>query len=329
MDRGAEAEAPGRHRRAGARHRQGRRAALPDGAHRRLAREHHPDLHAEKDKARAGEKFKAVNEAYEVLSDPDKKTKYDQLGPGWDRRKTAGPPPREQAPDFDGGAGGFSGFSDFFEGLYGQAGGRGSAAPRGPSRGQDVEAEISISLEDAVRGGEKRLTLSVPELCPACGGSGRKGRGFCPNCGGVGEAQVEKTVAARLPQAVRDGVKLRLRGQGGASRGGEPGDLYLRIRLLPHPSFKVSGADLETPVTVMPWIAALGGEASVATLDGPIRIKIPAGTHAGRAFRVAGKGLGKEGGGRGDLNAVVRVDIPEKLGLRLEKLFSDMREAGA
>jgi curved DNA-binding protein len=312
------------------------KTASPDElkkAYRRLAREHHPDLHPEKNKARAGEKFKEINEAYEVLSDPAKKAKYDQLGPGWDQERPAGPSPRREAgPDFGGGARDFSGFSDFFEGLYGQAGeggfGTRGGATRGRRHGPDVEAEISISLEDAVLGGEKRLTLMVPAVCPVCGGSGRKGRGFCANCGGVGETQVEKTITARLPQAVRDGMKLRLRGQGGSAQGGEPGDLYLRIRLLPHPSFKVSGADLETAVTVMPWIAALGGEAAVATLDGPIRIKIPAGTHAGRTFRVAGKGLGKDGGGRGDLHAAVRVDIPETVGPKLAKLFTEMREAG-
>ena len=303
-------------------------------AYRRLAREHHPDLHPEKNKARAGEKFKEINEAYEVLSDPGKKAKYDQLGPDWDRQeRPAGPSsPRAEAADFAGGGERFSGFSDFFEGLYGRGErrgfGEGGGVPRGPRRGQDAEAEIAISLEDAIRGGEKRLNLTVPAVCPVCAGSGRKGRGFCPNCGGVGEIGVEKTITARLPQAVRDGMKLRLRGQGGNSRGGdEPGDLFLRIRLLPHPSFKVSGSDLESTVTVMPWVAALGGEAVVTTLDGPIRIKIPAGTHAGRAFRVAGKGLGKEGGGRGDLHAAVRVDIPETIGPGLEKLFTEMKEA--
>ena len=310
--------------------------ASPDDlkkAYRRLAREHHPDLHPEKNKAHAAEKFKALNEAYEVLSDPAKKAKYDQLGPGWDGESPSGrSSPRAESPDFGGGAGAFSGFSDFFEGLYGGSGenrGFGGGAPRGALRGQDVEAEIAISLEDAVRGGEKRLTLKIPAICPVCSGSGRKGRSFCPNCGGVGETEVEKSVTARLPQAVRDGIKLRLRGQGGSPRGGEPGDLYLRIRLLPHPSFKVSGSDLTSTVTVMPWIAALGGEATVATLDGPLRIKIPGGTHAGRAFRVAGKGLGKEGGGRGDLHAAVRIDIPETMSPRIEKLFGEMREAGS
>jgi curved DNA-binding protein len=313
------------------------KTASPDElkkAYRRLAREHHPDLHPEKNKASAGEKFKGINEAYEVLSDPAKRAKYDQVGPGWEQEQPAGPSPRRQeAPDFGGGARAFSGFSDFFDGLYGESGGGGfgtrGGAARGPRRGQDVEAEISISLEDAVRGGEKRLTLMVPAVCPVCGGSGRKGRGFCANCGGVGETQVEKTITARLPQAVRDGMKLRLRGQGGSAQGGESGDLFLRIRLLPHPSFKVAGSDLETTVTVMPWIAALGGEAAVATLDGPIRIKIPPGTHAGRAFRVAGKGLGKDGGERGDLHAAVRIDIPEKIDSRLERLFSEMKGAGS
>ena len=301
-------------------------------AYRRLAREHHPDLHAEKNKAAASEKFKEINEAYEVLSDPAKKAKYDELGPGWDQERPAGPPPRRQAPpDFGGGAPDFSGFSDFFENLYGEGGARGfgGAEPRGPGRGQGVEAELSLSLEDAVRGGEKKLSLMVPALCPSCGGTGRRGRGFCPACGGGGETRVEKTITARLPQAVRDGMRLRLRGQGGSSAGAEAGDLYLRIRLLPHPSFKVRGSDLETTVTVMPWTAALGGEAAVETLEGPIRIKIPAGTHAGRAFRVAGKGLGKDGGGRGDLHAAVRIDIPDRLDPKLEKAFAEMKEAGS
>jgi curved DNA-binding protein len=305
------------------------KTASPDEvkkAYRRLAREHHPDLHPEKDKARAAEKFKTINEAYEVLSDPEKKAKYDQLGPDWNGggEEAASRRPRRDSSDFEQGAGGFEGFSDFFENLYGSGGG---ASARAPRRGQDVEAEMSLSLEDAVRGGEKKLTLMVPALCPSCGGSGRRGRGFCPDCGGVGELSREKTITARLPQAVRDGMKLRLRGQGAGSPGGEAGDLFLRIRLLPHPSFKVAGGDLETSATVMPWTAALGGEAEVPSLEGPVRIKIPAGTRSGRTFRVAGKGLGKDGGSRGDLLASVRIDLPEKMDERMEKLFRELGEA--
>jgi DnaJ-class molecular chaperone len=311
-------------------------------AYRRLAKVHHPDLQPEKEKAAASEKFKELNEAYEVLSRPEKRAKYDQFGADWERgprppeeeprRARSGPPPR----DAEEGAG-FSGFSDFFEDLYGaDAEGLGSAprsarrARSGPRRGQDVEAEMSLSLEDAVRGGEKKITLDVPALCPSCGGTGRRGSGFCPDCGGVGELAQAKTITARLPAAARDGMRLRLRGQGAAAPGGgESGDLYLRIRLLPHPSFRVAGADLETTVTVMPWTAALGGEASVPSLDGPIRVKISAGTHAGRVLRVAGKGLGREGGGRGDLHAAVRIDIPDRSDPRLEKLYREMKEASS
>jgi curved DNA-binding protein len=306
-------------------------------AYRRLAKVHHPDLKPEKEKTAASERFKELNEAYEVLSNPEKKAKYDQYGADWER----GPQPKEprgaragRTSSAGGAASGFSGFSDFFDNLYGdeEASGAGSARAgrAGPRRGQDVEAELPLSLEDAVRGGEKTLTLDVPALCPACGGTGRRGRGFCPNCGGVGEISRPKTITARLPQAVREGTRLRLRGQGAAaSGGGEAGDLYLRIRFLPHPHFKISGSDLQTAVTVMPWTAALGGEASVQSLEGSIRIKIPAGTHAERILRVAGKGLGREGGGRGDLLASVRIDIPDRSDPKFEKLYRDMREAAS
>lgn len=301
-------------------------------AYRRLAKQHHPDLHPEKDKAAASAKFKEINEAYEVLSHPEKKSKYDQLGPDWEN--AAPPPPRSSRREAPGGFGGdaesFEGFSDFFRDLYGGAeGGFASGGRGGPRRGQDVEAEMSLSLEDAVRGGEKRITMNAPAPCPSCGGSGRKGRGFCPVCGGVGETTREKTITARLPAAVHDGMKLRLRGQGAAGAGGQAGDLYLRIRLLPHPAFKVSGSDLETAVTVMPWVAALGGEAVVPTLEGTVTVKVPAGTHAGRVLRVAGKGLGRDGGGRGDLHAAVRIDIPDATGERMEKLYREMKEAGS
>jgi curved DNA-binding protein len=304
-------------------------------AYRLLAKQHHPDLHPETHKAQAEDKFKEINEAYEVLSDTKKKAKYDQIGPGWEAAPDFGARPQGGGPSYEfrpGGQGDFSGFSDFFEGLFGDAGrhgfGVGGASGSGPRRGQDVEAELPLTLEEALHGGEKRLSLMAPVLCPACGGTGRKDKSFCAACGGVGETRREKTITAHLPKHILDGMKLRLRGQGSpAPGGGEAGDLFLRIRLLPHSMYKVSGSDLETVVTVMPWTAALGGEASVPTLEGPIRIKIPAGTHAGRALRIPGKGLGKEGGSRGDLYAVVRIDIPDPTDSRMEGLYKEMREA--
>lgn len=303
-------------------------------AYRRLAKVHHPDLQPESQKAAAAEKFKELNEAYEVLSHPEKRAAYDRYGPDGPPGASAPESPRGRParPGADDEEPDFSGFSDFFQNLYGDAA-SGASTRRsrpGPRRGQDVEAELPLSLEDAVRGGEKTLTLDVPALCPACAGSGRRGTGFCPNCGGVGEIARPKTITARLPAAVREGARLRLRGQGAAaSGGGEPGDLYLRIRFLPHPLFKVSGADLETPVTVMPWVAALGGEVSLQTLEGSLRIKVPSGTHAGRILRVAGKGLAADGGRRGDLLAAVRIDIPDRPDARLEKLYREMKEAAS
>lgn len=168
----------------------------------------------------------------------------------------------------------------------------------------------------------------MPRLCPACRGSGRRGSGFCPTCAGLGETRHEKPITAQLPKLVRDGSLLRLRGQGSPSpHGGPPGDLLLRIRLKPHPAFTVLDADLETPVTVMPWDAALGGEITVPSLEGPLRVRIPPRTHAGRRLRIAGKGLGKEDGARGDLHAVVRIDIPERADETTERLYRELREA--
>ena len=301
-------------------------------AYRRLARQHHPDLHPEAKKKEASDKFKEINEAYEVLSDPEKRKRYDALGPDWERGV---PPP---SPGGGGRAGfrearpqDFEGFSDFFETMFG-AGARGDfgfqeAPPRSePGRGQDIEAELPLSLEDAFRGGEKRLTLPIPTLCPSCGGSGRQGRGFCPNCGGVGEVQRERTITAHLPRHVRDGSRLRLRGQGAPAARGQAGDLYLRVRLMPDPRFRVIGPDLETDVTIMPWDAALGGEIGVPTLEGTVRIKLPAGTHAGRRLRVAEHGLRGEDGSRGALFVVVRIDIPERTDARAERLYRELKE---
>ncbi|MFA6091477.1 MAG: DnaJ C-terminal domain-containing protein [Elusimicrobiota bacterium] len=307
-------------------------------AYRRLAKQHHPDLHLDKDKARATDRFKEINEAYEVLSDSAKKSKYDQLGPGWDAAQAppAASGASERRQDFRKGAEGesFSGFSDFFETVFGQSGvqgfGRGEEFEGGPGKGQDVEAEFALSLEDSLLGGDKKISILAPTLCPACRGSGRQGGRFCPACAGVGEARQERSITVHLPKNIRDGMRLRLRGQGGASfRGAPSGDLFLSMRLLPHPDYKVLGSDLEAAVRVMPWEAALGAEIAVPTLEGGLRIRIPAGTHSGRRLRIAGKGLGKEGGSRGDLYAVVRIDIPERSNERMERLYRELREAGA
>ena len=303
-------------------------------AFRKLARVHHPDV--AKNKAAGEEKFKEINEAYEVLSDSEKRGKYDRLGPDWQAEQAPAGTGRGQQYQSRPGphAESFSGFSDFFDSLFGQASARGfrgdDAVAPGPRQGQDVEAELPLTLEDALQGGDKKLSLLAPVLCPACRGTGRRGAGFCPACGGVGEAKQETTITVHLPKLIRDGAKLRLRGQGGPASGGAPaGDLFLRIKFLPHPQFQVSGSDLETTVTVMPWEASLGAEVAVPALEGPLHIRVPAGTHAGRRLRVTGRGLAKEGGARGNLYAKIRIDIPERTNEKLERLFKEMREAGA
>lgn len=307
-------------------------------AYRRLAKKHHPDLHPEQDKAKATNTFKVINEAYEVLSDPQKKSKYDQIGPDWRPREESGPPTSGgKAPhEFRRGEGenSFDGFSSFFESLFGGEGGpefaRGQPARQGARKGPDVEAELPLSLEDSVLGGDKNLSLKAAIACPFCRRTGRQGNRFCPNCAGVGETRQDRTITVHLPKGTRDGMKLRLRGQGGSSTSGEePGDLFLRIRLLPHLHHKVVGSDLETSVIVMPWEASLGGEVSVPALEGPIRIRIPAGTHSGQRLRIAGKGLAKEDGPRGDLYALVQIDIPDKTSDEIKRLYQELRKAGS
>lgn len=282
-------------------------------AYRKLARKHHPDLHAADEKAAAEEKFKQINEAYEVLIDPEKRQKYDHLGQNWQAGE-------QFRPDMDGmhyysTTGTDSGFSDFFDMLFGgfrpgfDAFGGEPRQQRAPRRGRDVEAELALTLEEAYLGGEKTIQLSVGETCSHCGGSGISGNQFCPGCAGSGETQVPKTLTVKIPAATRDGTKIRLRGQGGGEEG-RRGDLYLKARLLPHPQYQVVGDDLESALAVAPWQAVLGDKVSAPTLDGSVNVTIPAGTRSGKKLRLRGKGLPKKDGSRGDQYLRIVIDIP-------------------
>lgn len=299
-------------------------------AYRKLARKWHPDLHTGKEKEKAEEKIKQINEAYEVLSDKEKRAKYDQLGQNWRDGQDFRPPP-----DMDGfhfytstGGAGASGFSDFFETLFGGGSpfGRQARTARrtGPVRGQDIESEIELALEEAYRGGEKSLQFTTREACLDCGGSGIQNNTFCRRCGGTGETSAVRTLSVKIPPGVRDGSRIRLKGQGGEGYGGGTrGDLYLRVRLLPHPVFKVRGEDLETEVVLRPEQAVLGDQVSVPTLDGPVLMKVPPGARAGKRLRLRGKGLPHQKG-RGDEYVVVRIDIPEHLSAEEEKLYREL-----
>lgn len=313
-------------------------------SYRKLARKWHPDLHAGKDKVEAEEKFKKINEAYEVLSDPEKRAKYDRLGSNWHMGQDFEPPPDMEGVRFytssDFGEGFPGGFSDFFEMLFGRqrsAGadgfrrtdgfGRDSGFTRGPVRGHDVESEIELSLEETYHGVTKTVKLSGEAVCPECRGTGMQGRGFCTRCGGTGTLSEVKTLEVKIPPGVHEGSRIRLKGRGGEGlSGGERGDLYLKVRVMPHPDFRVKGSDLETEAVLLPDQVVLGDKVTVPTLDGMVTVTVPAGSRAGTRLRLRGKGLPLKGGGRGDQYVRLTVDVPESPSEEEKKAYQKLRD---
>ena len=272
-------------------------------AYRKLAREYHPDVN--KDPG-AEDRFKEVAEAYEVLRDPEKRERYDRFGENWrtgdDVSQAAGFGGfRPGGAGFDdvrvefGDGAGFGDFSDFFEGVFG----RGFAGAR---RGVDVEAELELSLEEAARGGHRWVTL----------GDGR-------------------SYEVTIPPGVRDGQRIRLAGEGRRGNGGGPvGDLLLRVRLRPHPRFRLEGDDLYTELPVSAWEAALGATVELRTLDGArAQVKVPGGSSCGRRLRLRGEGMARNAGGRGDLYAEVRIVVPKKPSKAERKAFEQLRNASS
>jgi curved DNA-binding protein len=284
-------------------------------AYRRLAREYHPDVNPGDESAE--ERFKEINEAHEVLSDPEKRAKYDQLGANYQRWQHAGRDPssfdwsqwvggtpggvrfqwKGDIGDLFGGSGGS--FSDFFQAIFGGLGG--GAAPQGGRgrirRGQDLQVDVEIGLEEAF-GGTTRLLES----------DGRR-------------------IRVKIPPGARTGSKIRVKGRGSpAYGGGQAGDLYLNVSVRPHPAFRREGDDLRCEVDVDLYTAVLGGETHLRTLNGEVALKIPAGTSGGKVFRLQGKGMPKAGSPKqhGDLLATVRLKVPEKLDKRQRELFEEL-----
>ena len=271
-------------------------------AFRKKAREHHPDT--AKDKKRAEEKFKQLNEAYEVLGDPEKRRKYDELGANWQHAGGFPPPPRGQGrgatgtgPEFHFGG---TGFSDFFEQFFSGGAARSGRGENpfqtgGARRGSDVEGDILISLDEALHGSTRPISWQTTN----------------PRTG----ASETHDLKVRIPPGVRDGQTIRVRGKGGeGTGGGATGDLFLRVRLAAHPDFRVRGSDLLYDLPLAPWDAVLGTETNLQTLDGVIKLRVPPGTSAGRQLRVRGRGLPSgESGSRGDLIVAVTVQVPESV----------------
>jgi len=300
-------------------------------AFRKLAREYHPDV--AKDKKKAEEKFKEINEAYEVLGDAKKRRRYDELGANWKSGSEFRPPPgweefnggrtRTQSgpgrADFEFQFGG-TGFSDFFEQLFGaqRASGRGRAGraveDEFSERGRDVEGDLMVTLEEAMQGSQRAVNVRHAIACEDCAGTGRRGQRVCQTCAGEGRVARSETYQVRIPPGVTEGQRLRVAGRGEAgTHGGSNGDLLLRVRLARHPDFEVEEHNLIYEAALAPWEAVLGANISVPTLDGRVNIKIPPGTQNGQKLRVRGRGLPQRAAGNGDLIVVARVDVPAQV----------------
>lgn len=297
-------------------------------AYRRLARKYHPDVNPGDPTAEG--RFKEINEAYEVLSDPEKRKKYDQFGENWQHaeqfaraREQAGPQ-WGGGPSFDfGDLGG--GFSDILESLF--RGGAGARRARRPQRGQDLEQRVEVTLEEAFSGTTRTLETRNPEPCNACGGLGRIQGIPCGTCAGSGRVLRPRRLAVKIPPGVKEGSRVRIAGEGGMGYGGGPkGDLYLVVSVKPHERFERKGDDLYLEVPVPLVDVMLGGEIEVPTLRGKLVLKIPPETQNGKVFRLAGQGMPHlDRDGRGDLFAKVKVVLPSKLSERERSLFQELK----
>lgn len=303
-------------------------------AYRKLARKWHPDANPDNPKA-AEEKFKEIQEAYEVLGDADKRKKYDLLGSDWQRAAQQAEQQRnyrerqnETVFDFggfnQGAAGGPSGFSDFFDAFFSGVGGRRQASMR--QRGQDLETTIELSLRDAYSGGKKSISLQVEDLCPKCAGKGTIGNKVCPQCHGTGRVLETKRFDVTIPKGVREGQRIRLTGQGGTGKNSGPsGDLYLVVHLTGDSRYERKGDDLYIDLPVSIYDLILGGEVNVPTMTGEVTMTIPAGTQNNKVMRLAGKGMPHVKDGKsGDQYVRLVGQLPQSLNEQETKLFKEL-----
>ena len=303
-------------------------------AYRKLARKYHPDVNPGDSAAEA--RFKEINSAYEVLSDADKRAKYDRYGDQWQYADQIEEMQRQRATAghryTTNGGGGFESFeiNDLGDlgGIFGQFfGGRGRGGPR---RGSDVQSPVEVTLEEAYHGTSRTLQLMGSEPCETCGGSGEVAGAVCHVCQGSGVLSRPRRLEVKIPAGVSDGSKVRVAGEGQPGMtGGKKGDLILVVSVRPHPRFERKGDDLLEEIEVPVTLAVLGGEVEVPTLTGKVMLKVPPLTQNGRTFKLGGLGmprLGREG--KGDLHARTRVRLPRELSEDQRELFERLQASG-
>ncbi len=323
-------------------------------AYRKLARKYHPDVNKTKE---AEGKFKDINEAYEVLSDKQKRQRYDSLGSNWQGGADYTPPPGFEHFGFGGGQGGFQqfdfgsmgggqgGFSDFFSSLFGDLMGGGgaysnmggmggfdfsqAAGARAGSRSRaqkaepedlDVTKNLNVTVKDILDARTISVTYADMSKCKHCSGGG-----YCPNCGGTGFVNEPRTIKVKLPKNVKEGQKIRVRGEGKADAYGHKGDLYFIVNIK-DPEYTVDGSDLTKEVDVSPSDAVLGAKKEFVTPHGKITITIPPRTSCGQSLRLKELGLPKKDGGFGNLNAKIRIVVPKDLTDEQIELYKKLRE---
>ena len=299
-------------------------------AYRRLARKYHPDVNPG-DKS-AETRFKEINEAHEVLSDPEKRKKYDRFGDQWQNAEQFAKAGQGAQRDFGrGGAyttfdfGDLGDLGDIFSGAF-QGFGTGAGTARRAARPRSIEHPVDVTLEEAYQGTKRVMQLQAEEPCQTCGGTGRVGRTRCSTCGGSGRLLKPRRLEVKIPAGVRDGSKVRIAGQGGQGYGGSKGDLYLIVRVLPHQVFERKGDDLHTEIAIPLVTAMLGGEVGVPTLKGKVALKVPPETQNGKVFRLAAQGMPHlNDSSRGDLFAKIKVLLPTKLTPQERQLFEQLR----
>ena len=327
-------------------------------AYRKLARKYHPDVNKSSD---AQEKFKDINEAYEVLGDEQKRKRYDTLGSSWSQGADFTPPPGFEGfnfSNFGGGGGGFSsgGFSDFFSAIFGdimsqqsqssrRSGGfnggfgggfqdfsnfnsygyasrqtRKTAEPQ-KEENLDVTLNVNLSLKDITDCPNKTITVTYYQTCSSCGG---RSNTFCTNCAGTGLEKVTKNLSFKVPKFIKEGQKIRLKGEGKKSPRGKTGDVYL-IAKIADKDYEIEDYNLIKDIELLPYEAVFGAEKQIETPSGKIKIKIPPKTSSGKKLRLKGLGLNKKDGSKGDFEARVKIVIPSEISKEAKELYEKLK----